>query len=56
MTAKAGFVDATHIFDREPKPVYVDNCCHYTATGYRLLADAIANAVISLDGPWARTR
>src|SRR4029453_315770 len=56
LTAQTGFVDATHIFDRESRPVYVDNCCHYTATGYRLIADAIANAWFLLDGPWGRTR
>jgi hypothetical protein len=56
MTRQAGFVDASHIFDNEPTPVYIDNCCHYTSTGYRLLADAIANAVMSVDSPWAQAR
>jgi hypothetical protein len=54
MTSRTGFLDATRIFDRESAPVYVDNCCHYTSSGYRLLADAIANTVVSLDAPWAR--
>jgi hypothetical protein len=26
--------------------VYVDNCCHYTSAGNRLLADFIAKAAI----------
>jgi hypothetical protein len=56
MTRQSGFLDATHILDKEPAQVYVDNCCHYTSVGYRLLADAIANAVMSLDGPWVRAR
>jgi hypothetical protein len=56
MTSRTGFLDATHVFDKEPAPVYVDNCCHYTSLGYRLLADAIANAVMSLDAPWAHAR
>jgi hypothetical protein len=56
MTRKRGFLDATHIFDKETTTVYIDNCCHYTSTGYRLLADAIASAVMSLDSPWADAR
>ena len=56
MTRQSGFLDATQILDKEPGPVYVDNCCHYTSVGYRLLADAIASAVMSLDGPWAHAR
>jgi hypothetical protein len=56
MTRKRGFLDATHIFDKEPTPVYIDNCCHYTSTGYRLLADAIASAMMSLDSSWADAR
>ena len=56
MTRSTGFLDATRIFDAEAAPVYIDNCCHYTLTGYHLLADAIANVVLSLDSPWARVR
>jgi hypothetical protein len=45
--------DATGIFDDEPLPVYVDNCCHYTQRGNDLLAEFIARAVLALDGtPW----
>ena len=56
MTRSAGFLDATHIFDAESAPVYIDNCCHYTRLGYDLLADAIARVVLSLDSPWAHAR
>ena len=38
-------LDATHIFDRERSPVYVDNCCHYTVLGNHLLADVVAHAI-----------
>jgi hypothetical protein len=45
--ARAGvaFVDGVHLFDAEPAPVYIDNCCHYTRRGYELLAEAIAKAL-----------
>jgi hypothetical protein len=56
MTRQSGFLDATHILDKEPSPVYVDNCCHYTSVGYRLLADGIASTVMSLDAQWASVR
>jgi hypothetical protein len=47
--AKAGvaFVDGVHLFDGEPAPVYIDNCCHYTRRGYEILADAIAKAIVA---------
>jgi hypothetical protein len=54
MTKTTGFLDATHLFDHETRPMYIDNCCHYTAAGYRLLADAIANAALTLESPWAQ--
>ena len=43
--AKEQFVDATTAFDREPAPVYEDDCCHYTDRGYEVLADLIAERV-----------
>lgn len=46
------WLDATHIFDKEPAPVYIDDCCHYTLRGNQLLADFIANGVLSSPGPW----
>ena len=39
--------DATHIFDREPAAVYMDDCCHYTLKGNLLLADFVASAVLA---------
>lgn len=45
-------VDATRIFDREPRPVYMDNCCHYTIVGNEILADFIADRVLMSRGPW----
>jgi len=44
--------DATYLFDREPAPVYIDDCCHYTLRGYELLADFIASAVRESPGSW----
>ena len=46
------FFDATHIFEREAAPVYIDNCCHYTLVGYRILADFIADSILHSDGSW----
>lgn len=40
-------LNAVHVFDKERAPVYIDDCCHYTVTGNRLLADAIARAVLA---------
>jgi hypothetical protein len=46
------FLDATHAFDAEPAPVYMDNCCHYTLTGNRRLAEFIASSILDSAGPW----
>jgi hypothetical protein len=46
------FLDATRVLDREPAPVYIDNCCHYTLAGNNLLADFIAASVLGAPGPW----
>jgi hypothetical protein len=53
-TSTMRFFDATHIFDREAAPVYMDNCCHYTLVGNRLLADFIADRILHSGGPWTR--
>jgi hypothetical protein len=50
------FLDATHIFDTEPSPVYIDDCCHYTLRGNQLLADFIAKGVLASSGPWSAAR
>ena len=44
--------DATRVFDAEPSPVYVDDCCHYTRKGNELLADFVARAVLSVRPDW----
>ena len=41
-----GALNAVHLFDTARESVYVDNCCHYTTAGNRLLADFIAKAVL----------
>jgi lysophospholipase L1-like esterase len=38
-------VDATHVFEREQRPVYADDGVHYTPLGNRLVADAIRPAL-----------
>jgi hypothetical protein len=50
------FLDATHLFDTEPLPVYMDDCCHYTLKGNHLLADFIAKGVLASSGPWSVAR
>lgn len=52
LEARAGFFDGTRIFDKEPAAVYIDNCCHYTRTGYLHLADFVARAIMTTPGPW----
>jgi hypothetical protein len=52
LTERAGYFDGTHIFDAEPAPVYIDNCCHYTRIGYLQLADFVARAIMTVAGPW----
>ena len=46
-----GALNALHIFDNERAPVYIDDCCHYTLAGNRLLADFIAKAVVNAPAP-----
>jgi hypothetical protein len=55
LAARAGFFDGTRIFDTEPAPAYIDNCCHYTRVGYLRLADFIARAITTIAGPRRRT-
>jgi hypothetical protein len=52
LAGRAGFFDGTRIFDAEPAPVYIDNCCHYTRVGYLSLADFVARAIMTVPGPW----
>ncbi len=44
-----GALNGVHIFDTERTPVYLDDCCHYTVAGNRLLADFIARAVVGAE-------
>jgi hypothetical protein len=54
---KAGyFFNGVQIFDAEPAPVYMDNCCHYTRVGNERLADVVAAAILKSKGAWAGTR
>lgn len=47
------FFDATGVLDREPAPVYMDNCCHYTRIGNDVVADFIAASILDAPGPWS---
>ena len=49
---QVAFFDATHVFDAEPAPVYMDNCCHYTLVGNHRLADFVAASILRTPGPW----
>src|SRR5207253_2400020 len=42
-----GIVSAIGLVDRIDGPVYVDNCCHFTATGETLLARFVADKILS---------
>jgi hypothetical protein len=55
LAARAAFFDGTRIFDAEPAPAYIDNCCHYTRVGYLRLADFVARAIMTVSGPWRST-
>ena len=44
--------DATRVFDAEQAAVYVDDCCHYTKKGNELLADFVAQAILSMRPDW----
>jgi hypothetical protein len=50
------FFNAVDIFDKEPRPVYIDDCCHYTLVGNHLLADFIASAMLMDDSLWRGSR
>ncbi len=43
---EVNFYSAIHIFDAEPRTVYIDDCCHYTQLGNNLLADFIATSIL----------
>jgi hypothetical protein len=43
---------AVHAFDGEARPVYMDDCCHYTLVGNQRLADFIVSSILQSSGPW----
>lgn len=45
------FTDLTQIFADVSEPIYVDDCCHMNETGMRMLAQAIASAVLASPPP-----
>jgi hypothetical protein len=42
-----GALNGVHVFDGEASPMYMDDCCHYTVTGNRVLADFIAREIVA---------
>ncbi len=46
-TLGVDFEDLTDLFDDVEARTYADNCCHYTETGQRVLAQAIATKILS---------
>jgi len=50
-----GALNAVHLFDATSDAVYVDDCCHYTVAGNRLLADFIAQAILASGGAHSAT-
>jgi hypothetical protein len=40
------FYDLTRLFAEVEDPIYVDTCCHYNESGQRLLAAAVAEAIL----------
>ena len=54
LTPKERFFNGVGIFDKEASPVYLDDCCHYTLVGNRLLADFVSTSILRAAGPWQR--
>jgi hypothetical protein len=54
LVGKEPFFNGVGIFDTEPSPVYLDDCCHYTLRGNTLLADFVSTSILGSDGPWKR--
>ena len=47
LIASRGIISGLTIFDNETTSMYVDNCCHYTRAGEDLLANFVADQVVS---------
>jgi hypothetical protein len=45
---QVNFLDGTEAFEGHQETIYVDGCCHFGLTGYRLLVDNVL-------GPWLQT-
>ncbi len=45
LAAGVRFVDLAGVFSGETEPVYRDNCCHFFARGYEILARRIASEI-----------
>jgi hypothetical protein len=41
------FHDLTTIFADHPEPLYIDNCCHVSPEGYRIIAKAIGKTIVN---------
>lgn len=54
LLTKERFFNAVPIFDAEPRPVYIDDCCHYTLVGNQRLADFISVSILRAEGLWTR--
>ena len=52
LNADVRYFEAEQAFAREPASVYMDDCCHYTLVGNRVLADFIAASILGAPGPW----
>lgn len=47
-TAGLEFFSAVSALDDDPRPMYADSCCHYTQAGNEVLADAIADHMLTM--------
>ena len=54
LAGNAPFFNGVGIFDKEPLPVYLDDCCHYTLRGNILLANFVSASILGSEGPWRR--
>ncbi len=49
LTAGVPFFDLTQVFADHQQPLYNDTCCHVTDEGYRIVAEAVAEAIHGMD-------
>jgi hypothetical protein len=48
------FLNAVDVLNQEPRPVYLDDCCHYTLVGTERLAEAIGSTMLEAGDLWRR--